>query len=96
MINFMAINFPKTMDPYELTGYFRSIGSVCSGRQIHAPAPHGLGSPKQEPSVNDMAVYSLQFFMIVPFISLNRPSCVLVLALDDPKFCQYSGLCLLS
>ena len=94
-VNFMTINSPNRMDPYELTGYFRSIGSVCPRRWIHAPAPQGPGFPKQDPSVNAMAVFSLQFSMIVAIISLDRASCVLDLVLDDPKFCQYSGLRLL-
>ena len=32
------------------------------------PAPQGPGFPKQDPSVNALAVFSLQFSMIVPII----------------------------
>ena len=61
----------------------------------HMPLPHMVQVSRTRAILNATAVFLLQFSMIVPTISLDRDSCALVLALDDPKFCQYSGLCLL-
>ena len=70
----MATSSPNSMDPYEDTGCFSKLGSVWPGRKIHAPAPHGPGFPKQEPSVNTIAVLSSQLSMLLPIISLDITS----------------------
>ena len=81
--NFMATNSPKSKDPQELTGCFNKIGSVWPGGKIQAPAPHGPGFPKQDPSVKAIAVVSLQFSNILPISSLDRASCIFVLDLTN-------------
>jgi hypothetical protein len=52
----IAINSPNNIDPLLQTGCFRSV--VSSSTNTIAPAPHGPGLLRHEPSVNAIAVFS--------------------------------------
>ena len=86
----IATNSPRRMDPQLLTGFFKQTGSSAPGRKMHAPAPHGPGLPKHDPSVKQTVVSVLQLPIISVRRFLDNLSCSVVLDLDDPKVSQYS------
>ena len=88
----MATNSPNKIDPRLLTGCFNRIGSVLSGMKTQAPAPHGPGFPRHDPSVNATAVVMSHLSSNPPITSRDSDSCSADLDLDDPKQFQYSGL----
>ena len=88
----MATNSPRRIDPLQLTSCLRNVGSVLSGKNTQAPAPHGPGFPKHEPSVKATAVSRSHGSNSPSIISLDSISCSPDLDLDDPKQFQYSGL----
>ena len=53
----IAINSPNNIDPLLQTGCFSSV--VSSSTNTIAPAPHGPGLLRHEPSVNAIAVLSV-------------------------------------
>ena len=85
----IAINSPNNIDPLLQTGCFSSV--VSSSTHTIAPAPHGPGLLRHEPSVNAIAVFSVVSVIFWSIKSLPLISCSFVLVFDDPKFLQYSG-----
>ena len=71
------------------------MGSLIPGGKTQAPAPQGLGSPRQEPSVKTTAIPSSQLSRMPPNISLGNSSWSPVLDFEEPRILQYSGFCYL-
>ena len=74
------------------TELFNRIGSWWGGYNT-APAPHGPGLVRHEPSVKANVVLSGDFIMSRT-ISLPNSACSTVPDFEDPSQLQYCGMCL--